>query len=432
MKINRRDLLWGTGATALLGASGPSSAASSKPEHLLFVIVDGGWDVTFCHDPKFHVDAIEGPEVDANPENPFDVDEVVTYGENLDVVVNAHSRPSVGGYFDRWADRTAIVNGLWMGSIAHQACRIRLITGTANSTRPDVVSITGHQRGASLPLGSVDLSGLGVSGALAASTGRIGRSSQLKALLDPNSRFPAPDSADWSLPLLEPSSSEQERTRAFVERRAAQFRDRYGVGAHNQGAVDGLLESLSRREHLLREGGPIIDGLELGLVPPLEAQADLAALMFKNKLCQSATLQNYENWDTHYFNRAQHDLYEGFFSSLDYLVAALDAAGVLDTTLIVVASEMTRTPKRNATGGKDHWAHSSALLIGAGVQGGRTYGGTDENLESQRMDLATGEVHAGGQLMKYDSFAAGILAAMDVDPGDWLPNVAPFTGAFDL
>jgi hypothetical protein len=48
------------------------------------------------------------------------------------------------------------------------------------------------------------------------------------------------------------------------------------------------------------------------------------------------------------------------------------------------------------------------------------------------MDLATGEVHAGGQLMKYDSFAAGILAAMDVDPGDWLPNVAPFTGAFDL
>ena len=205
MKINRRELLLGTGATALMGGPSLSRAAVGKPEHLVFVIVDGGWDVTFCHDPKFHVPDIEGPEVDANPNNPLDVDEVVTYGEDMGVVVNPHSRPGVGAYFDRWADRTAVVNGLWMGSIAHQACRIRLITGTGESTRPDVVTITGHMRGADLPLGSVDLSGLGVSGQLASSTGRMGRSSLLKSLLDPSNRFPAPDGADWTLPLLEPT-----------------------------------------------------------------------------------------------------------------------------------------------------------------------------------------------------------------------------------
>jgi len=431
MKINRRDLLLGTGAAALVGPT-LSRAASGKPEHLIYVIVDGGWDVTFCHDPKFHVPDIEGPEVDANPENPDDVDTVVTYGDDMDVVVNGFSRPRVGDFFDRWADRTAIVNGLWMGSIAHQACRVRLITGTGDSTRPDVVSIAGHRLGADLPLGSVDFSGLGVSGHLAASTGRIGRNSQLKALIDPQSRFAAPDGADWTLPLMEPSDDEHARVQAHITRRAERFRERYGLGEHNQQAVDGLLESMARRERLLREAGPIVDGLELGVLPTLRAQAELTALMFSNKLCQSVTLQNYANWDSHYFNPVQHGLFDSFFASLDVLLETLDASGLLDTTLIVVASEMTRTPKRNATGGKDHWAHSSAMLIGAGVHGGRTFGATDDNLESMPMELSTGEVHDGGQLMKYDNFAAGVLTAMDVDPGDWLPGVTPFTGAFDL
>jgi len=45
------------------------------------------------------------------------------------------------------------------------------------------------------------------------------------------------------------------------------------------------------------------------------------------------------------------------------------------------------------------------------------------------MDLATGDV-GGTTRLGYANFAAGVLHAMGIDPGDWFPGVTPFTGAF--
>jgi hypothetical protein len=56
-------------------------------------------------------------------------------------------------------------------------------------------------------------------------------------------------------------------------------------------------------------------------------------------------------------------------------------------------------------------------------------GGTDDLLESLPMDLETGEIAASGDPVRYDSFAAGILELLDVDPAEWLPDTAVFRGA---
>ena len=60
------------------------------------------------------------------------------------------------------------------------------------------------------------------------------------------------------------------------------------------------------------------------------------------------------------------------------LLGDLDDRGLLDDTLVVAIGEMGRTPKANAQWGRDHWSTLfPALLAGAGIQGGTTYGSSD-------------------------------------------------------
>ncbi len=56
----------------------------------------------------------------------------------------------------------------------------------------------------------------------------------------------------------------------------------------------------------------------------------------------------------------------------------LQSRGLLDETLVVVMSEMGRTPKINPRAGRDHWTFCySAMLAGAGIRGGTVYGESD-------------------------------------------------------
>ena len=53
-----------------------------------------------------------------------------------------------------------------------------------------------------------------------------------------------------------------------------------------------------------------------------------------------------------------------------------------DRLVIVMQSEMGRTPWYNETGGKDHWSVTSMMAMGAGIRGGRVVGMTSVNPES--------------------------------------------------
>jgi uncharacterized protein (DUF1501 family) len=51
---------------------------------------------------------------------------------------------------------------------------------------------------------------------------------------------------------------------------------------------------------------------------------------------------------------------------------------LLDDTLVVVMSEMGRTPKINGNAGRDHWTYCySILFAGAGIRGGTVCGASD-------------------------------------------------------
>ena len=65
--------------------------------------------------------------------------------------------------------------------------------------------------------------------------------------------------------------------------------------------------------------------------------------------------------------------------ALSALLIDLKAKGLLDTTLVVLATEFGRTPLVTDEGGRNHFPKAfSTLMAGGGIKGGMVYGETDE------------------------------------------------------
>ena len=110
-------------------------------------------------------------------------------------------------------------------------------------------------------------------------------------------------------------------------------------------------------------------------------------------------------WDTHV--KGYESMREGFLPRWDQaytaLIEDLEQRGMLETTMVLAWGEFGRTPKVNATGGRDHWPNVfSAAMTGGGIQGGRVVGASDsiggepaENPKSPQDVLATVYRHLG-------------------------------------
>ncbi len=186
--------------------------------------------------------------------------------------------------------------------------------------------------------------------------------------------------------------------------------------------------ALERAEALRDRSDTLTSILQPGRAPTLPGQIDLAVALLAEELCHTVFLDTAEGWDTHSDTVSQHGLFDRTFTQLDRLVRGLRSASLLDDTRVVVLSEMTRAPARNAELGKDHWPHASAIVIGAGVRGGHTYGATNDLMESVPMDLATGDPTELGTMLRYENFGASVLSLLGGDHERWFPGITPFTG----
>lgn len=97
-------------------------------------------------------------------------------------------------------------------------------------------------------------------------------------------------------------------------------------------------------------------------------------------------------WDTHTdnFDRVE-ELGGRLDGALSALLADLDARGLLEDTLVVLATEFGRTPRLVANGqGRNHYPRAfTCLLAGGGVRGGQRYGETDKDGEEVIADGAS-------------------------------------------
>jgi len=117
--------------------------------------------------------------------------------------------------------------------------------------------------------------------------------------------------------------------------------------------------------------------------------------------------KNGTGWDTHrHGQKQQHLLIEDLDQSLSALVEDLELRGLLDETLIVVATEFGRPPDFDGQGGRGHQSAAfSAALFGGGLRTGQVIGATDK---------------LGRKVIEHPvsipDFHATILATLGIDP----------------
>ena len=121
----------------------------------------------------------------------------------------------------------------------------------------------------------------------------------------------------------------------------------------------------------------------------LSQQAEIALASFKAGVCVSANL-TIGQFDSHANNDPdQMKLIPEFLAGIAYLVRRAGELKIREQLVVVVQSEMGRTPTYNAGNGKDHWSIGSALFLGRGIKGNRVVGATDEKQFAVPLDPKT-------------------------------------------
>ncbi len=388
MNTRRNFLRLGTAGTLMsaLGLRGSSPAhaqGSGNPCKLVIMVAYGGWDPTWTLDPK-----PDSPEVDLIP------GDLQMFG---DLPIWTHSdRPAVTEFFTQWGSRAAVINGISVESLAHESCVKVMMTGRLGDD-PDLGSHVANELGSSLALPYLALSPHAKTYGHAAQAGQFGDTNQLMALATPEFGWPQPGQA---LPDtgLQPSDAERSAIAAYLQARGQSMKSAPG-SALTQLRVDDYIASLHRVEQLqaaARRGGVLSD---YDLFEQTDAPWEHVAGAFAENLSHVALVQPDLFWDTHGYNAGQAEAHQGFFAAVNAMMAALDARGVLDETVVVALSEMGRTPRHNSQGGKDHWPWTSAMVVGSGVRGGRALGTTDEWLKPGPIDLDSGAPSVEGELL---------------------------------
>lgn len=417
--MNRRTFLKSTAlaGTALGLPRRARASVSSADLKFIFVFNRGGWDPTRVFAAEFD---------NAN----VDMEAAADKATAGDIAFADHGdRPSVRAFFEDNHQRMVVFNGLQVRSIAHEICTMISLTGSSSGLLPDWPAILAGDQASRYTLPHLVLGGPSFAGDLSAVVARTGLYGQLDGLLSGDILY----WSDTAVPgLSPPASSLVDRylaRRAAARARTASAALDVQLSAAFAGAVDKASAMKDVRYSM---------GFDSGTT--LAQQAAVAADALSLGVSRCITMgypSEYSGlgWDTHANNDDdQSPLWEGLFQGLAQLAATLDATpgeqggSLADETVVVVLSEMGRTPQLNGLNGKDHWPFTSAMLFGAGIGGDRVIGDFDESYYGRDVDPATGDVADDTQVLSAEALGATLLALGGIDPGPYVSGVEPITG----
>ena len=132
---------------------------------------------------------------------------------------------------------------------------------------------------------------------------------------------------------------------------------------------------------------------------------------------------SFGSWDTHNANFIRvPELCEELDSALSTLLQDLEARGLLNETLVVLATEFGRTPTINQNDGRDHHPKAfTCLMAGGGIRGGQIYGKKDE----KGFEVADGKAVTPPDFNATVAYALGL----PLDLVLYSPSKRPFTVA---
>lgn len=420
--LSRRALLsaasLGLAGAGLAGAglwSGPGRAAPSRRDlRFIFVRIFGGWDTT-----RVFATSVDNPHVDFE-----DAAQPASIGDLR--FMDHPARPGVRQFFETHADRCLIINGLRVPSVNHRICERLALTGSNRETAADWPTVIAHARADAFGLPHVIAGGRSMPGLLGGSVVQIGDNGQVGKLLDGSilgeSDLPVypPESALKALLDRHSQQANAERLARSTDRRRQALLADYARSMERAGTMKDRVNDV----HWLTDGS-------------FDSQIRVATELLGLGLSRCITL-SFERltWDSHEDNdNKQHvnfvDLFDGLLALMDALQgsAGVTTPTLAEETVVVVISEMGRTPQENLAKGKDHWAHTSALLVGPGLDAGRVIGGYDDLFYGHSLDLASADRDDGGRDLTPAIFGATLLELADVGPVPSLPEYSPILGA---
>lgn len=414
--MRRRDLLKVSAlATAMLPLrrAFADAAVPAGGRKFIFVVNYGGWDPTRVLAPEF-----DNPNVDMERDAGTTTLGGISFADHP-------GRPAVAAFMSTWHERMLILKGMLVPSVAHENCLRLCMTGSTRQDASDWPAIMGGVLGADYSLPHLVAAGPSFPGEFGAFVTRTGTSGQLPALLDGSI-------IGWSdSPVEAPSARAEAVMDRYLARRTA---------AWNLSTVPGRDEALGTAYATALDRAQSLKGLRKlvnwSSSSSFSEQCSFAvdALSLGVSRCVTVSFSGM-GWDTHVYNDLyQSQNWEGLYSGLTALMEQLAAqpgegGGTLaDETVVVVLSEMGRTPRLNAGQGKDHWPYTSMMLVGPGFTGSRVVGAYDSLYYGKTVDLSSGELSETGANLSSDVMGATLLSIAGVDSEEFLPGVARLDG----
>lgn len=169
---------------------------------------------------------------------------------------------------------------------------------------------------------------------------------------------------------------------------------------HQKRTLDLLLSSQTSKifdvesepESIRERYGPTVNSTSLLLARRMvEAGIPFVTVFWKENEAIKNKCRSAGGWDTHgnNFDCLKQNLLPEFDQAFSALIEDLEQRNLLDETLLIVNSEMGRTPKIGDPrsggvkgAGRDHWTHcQSVIMAGGGIQGGHAFGSSDRLAE---------------------------------------------------
>lgn len=419
---SRRGLLSGAAATAAMSAlpARAGSTVSAADRKFLFVYALGGWDMTRVFTP----DLLGSEYVDTEPDAALASAGDITF-------VDHPQRPNTRAFFEANYEKLCILNGFYVSSISHSAAIRLSLTGSTDGMEADWPSrlAAHHPDGHIVPY--LVVGGPNFSGAYGVHVGHAGSTGQLQGL----ARGTILERSDR--PVAPPSAADAARVDAWLQTVAA--RRAATAAGGNLARYDSYGQALSWAGQLKA----ISEDVDLDRGETFADQCDLAARALSMGLSRCVAVahpmaESNVEWDSHTSNDFyQQELFESLFLEMTNLVTLLEttpgtaAPTLADETVVVVMSEMGRTPTNNGSNGKDHWPYSSLMMWGPGVRGNRVVGGFDAAQYGTRVDLTSGDASDSGSFIGTRVLGATLMVLGDVDPAEEGIADGPLLGIVD-
>jgi hypothetical protein len=345
------------------------AAGYPGPYYIVFN-ASGGWDTTYLMDPK-GVDGIN---------RLYQQGDILTEGAHRFAPTAKHIEKGMSNedFFKTYGKELRTFNGLDLSVNNHTPCARYMATGKLDSTNfPTFPALVAACHGADAPLAFLTFGNYSATGNLVPMS-RVPYLQSLNLLakadfVEGNERAPYHD--PFVSDRIEKALQEQFDARVSSVRLPRVERSQ------------SMLYSAQVNSKALQRVVPFIPKQQAK--DRLAQQADIALASFKAGVCISANL-SIGQFDSHNNNDTdQMKLIPEFLAGIDYVLKRADELQIREKLVVVMQSEMGRTPTYNNGNGKDHWSINSIMFLGPGIAGNRVIGATDDKQQLMAVDPRT-------------------------------------------